>query len=52
MNLFSKKEVNLLKALVNKKNQEYYKNQNINYDSDLAEKNKVMNKLYKIIVKF
>lgn len=52
MNLFSKKEVILLSKLVNKENQEYYKKQCTNYDVKLAEKNKVMNKLYKIISKF
>lgn len=32
MNLFSKREVILLRELVNKENQEYYKRQNTKYD--------------------
>ena len=47
MNLFSKKEVILLRELVNKENQEYYKKQNTKYDSDLDKRNKDINNAYK-----
>lgn len=47
MNLFSKKEVILLRELVNKENQEYYKKQNTKYDSDLHKRNKDINNAYK-----
>lgn len=52
MNLFSKREVILLRELVNKENQEYYKKQNIKYDSDLDKRNKAINNAYKILKKF
>ena len=52
MNLFSKREVVLLKELVNKENQEYYKKQNIKYDSYLHKRNKATNNAYEILKKF
>lgn len=52
MSLFSKKEVILLRKMVNKENREYYKKQNISYDSDLAKRNKEINNIYKILKKF
>ena len=52
MNLFSKREVVLLKELVNKENQEYYKKQNTKYNSDLDKRNKAINNVYKILKKF
>ena len=51
-----KKEVILLRELVNKENQEYYKKQNTKqntkYDSDLDKRNKDINNAYKILKKF
>lgn len=52
MNLFSKREVILLRELVNKENQEYYKKQNTKYNSDLDKRNKAINNAYKILKKF
>ena len=47
-----KREVILLRELVNKENQEYYKKQNTKYDSDLDKRNKDINNAYKILKKF
>lgn len=52
MNLFSKREVILLRELVNKENQEYYKKQNTKYNNNLYKRNKDINNAYKILKKF